>query len=334
MSELNPPGTPPAEKPKGGTAKGEKDETLAKPVPRSAFTLAVADKNGKGPILDERKLADPSNREACELVFDISIETGSSPDTTDLALYRQLEKIAHALRELYLHSQPPQEEKFRPHFVRLFYIAQLALEGDVSLDADNKKKVGGRLSAEAARAEIAALEKDLIEDEAPRIKNSRLAKLAGAAVNLSVMFLVAYVLLTLLPPKGDVVKLLGRLGVEHDVAAYFMLLWVGSFVGVCLAYAIRTHDFDIAALTCDNPDFLTPNVRLLLTGTFAAVVAMVAVVGLGDVDVGGLKLSHVVAGPKKAFILGVILGLGEQKLMGTVQARLGGLFPGQGEATK
>lgn len=330
MSQLNPPGTHEANGPKAGS----KDETPTTPLPRSAFTLAVADKNGNDLPLDEHGLATPGSREACELVFDISIETGSSPDTTDLVLYRQLEKIGHALRELYLNNQPPQEEKFRPHFVRLFYIAQLALEGDVSLNADKTKRVGGRLSPEAARAEIALLEKDLIEDEAPRIKNSRLAKLASAAVSLCVVFLVAYVLLILLPPQGDVVKLLARLGVEHDVAAYFMLMWVGSFVGVCLAYAIRTHNFDIDALTCDNPDFLAPNVRLLLTGTFATVIAMVAIVGLGDVDIGGLKLSHVALGPKKAFILGVILGLGEQKLTGTVQARLGGLLAGQAEVKK
>lgn len=337
MSELPPTGTPEARAAKGDSK--ETPQTAAQspdtpPAPRSAFTLLVADKNGRGlpPDPGPNDVPDPSDPNACELVFDIAIETGSSPDTTDLALYRQLEKIGHALRELYLTPQPPQEDKFRPYFVRLFYVAQLALEGDVSLDADKKKKVGGRLSTEAARAEIAALEKDLIEDEAPRLKNTRLAKLASSALSLSVVFLTGYVLLMLLPKSGDVVRLLGSLGVERNVLSYFMLLWVGCFVGVCLSYAMRTHDFGIAELTCDNPDFLAPHVRLLLTGTFAAVLAMVAIAGLGDVELGSLKLSDIKTDPTKAFLLGAILGLGEQKLMGTVQARLGGFFPGQAEA--
>ncbi|MBX3622802.1 MAG: hypothetical protein KF891_22775 [Rhizobacter sp.] len=336
MSELPPGGAPEAQK-----AKTEAKDTAQAPAPeatpaapRSAFTLLVADRNGRTLPLDPGPdgVADPTDAKACELVFDVAIEAGTSPDTTDLALLRQLKKIGHALRELYLDSQPPREDRFRPYFVRLFYIAQLALEGDVSLDAQKKKKVGDRLSTEAARAEVAALEKDLIEDEAPRLKNSRLARLAGAALNLSVIFLTGYVLLMLLPGSGDVVKLLGALGVERNVLAYFMLLWVGCFVGVCLSYAIRTHDFGIAELTCDNPDFLAPHVRLLLTGTFAAVLAMVAIAGLGDVELGSLKLSDVKTDPTKAFLLGAILGLGEQKLMGTVQARLGGFFGGTAEA--
>lgn len=301
-------------------------ETAAAPSTRSAFTLRVADAKGHTIDPGAQVLYDPCAKEACELVFDVCITPESSPDANDLVLYHRLEKIGHALRELYLTGSTPREDKFRPHFVRLFYLAQLALEGDVSLGTDKKKQVGGRLSPEAARLEIDALEADLIEDEAPRLKNARLTHLASSAVGLAIAFLVAYVLLRSLPANGPVVALLGELGVQRDVAANFMLLWVGTFVGVCLSYAIRTHAFGIAELTCDNPDFLQPNVRLLLTGTFAALLALVALAGLGDVEIGTLKLSDAGLSPMNAFVIGAVLGLSEKKLMGTVQARLGGLL--------
>ena len=193
---------------------------------------------------------------------------------------------------------------------------------------DGKKEIGNRLSDDAAKAEVAAIANDLIDDEAPRIKNGHLRELARCAVKLTIPFLASYVVLTLF--AKELTDLLLKLNIVPVVAANFMLLWVGTFVGVCLSYAIRTHVFSLADLTRTDKDYLAPQIRLILAGGFAMVIALLCIVGLGDIEFGTVKLSNLGMKPVPmlAFVLGAVLGISEQKLSGTIEKRVGDLFGG------
>ncbi len=248
-------------------------------------------------------------------------------------MYREICRIEHALLELYPEDQGNPESRFRFFFVRLFYAAQLALEGDVKAHPDGKvKSVGGRLSAEAARAEIQSVADDLVGDEAPRIKNRHLRELGRCAAIITLPALLAYVLLSLLTPDPESAdgfsKFMLRLHVESAAMANFMLLWIGTMVGVWLSYAFRTTTFSLADLTRTDSDHLSPQFRLLITGTLAVILVLVAVLGLGDVSMGNASIAKAAELPMLAFVVGAILGIGEQKFTGTVATRASELFGG------
>ncbi len=299
----------------------------------ATFRIAVADKDGR--LLGDvpGQAADPSVAAARLLVFDVDIALGgASPAMADLALYREISRIEHALLELYPADNPAAEMRFRPMFVRLFYAAQLALQGDVKTEAGKVVSVGGRLSADAAKAEVEAIAADLIDDEAPRVKARHLRQLGRYAGWLSLPALLAYVLISLLVPAagqgGLFEQTLLRLHVQPHTAANFMLLWVGTMVGVCLSYALRTTEFTVADLTKPDGHYLAPHLRLMITGALAALLVLFALIGLGDVQVGSMSLQGVANEPMLALVIGAILGIGEKSLSGTVAKKAGDLFGG------
>lgn len=314
----------------------EIEQNDGKPPPKSTFTLWVADKAGNPLHKSPEEIADPCAAEARQLIFDIHIPADSeSPSPADLEVYRQACKIEHVLQEVYPADDQKAEARFRPFFVRLFFIVQLALEGDVTASATNtRQSVGGRLNNDDAKAELAAMEVDLIDDEAPRVKNQHLRDLARWAAGLSAPFLLGYVVLSLLyeappPPPGgpsDFMIFLTKLHVEPLVAANFMLLWIGTFVGVCLSYGIRTTTFSVTDLIKPNSDYLAPHMRLLLTGTLAMLLTLISVASLGDVEIGSLKISDITGKPMLAIVVGAIMGISEQKLSGSVATRVSALF--------
>lgn len=300
-------------------------KAVVSPAPvGAAFRIGVADQQRKEIKPARDNPSDPNQKEARWLVFTPNISaTGMGPTTTDMNSFRDLEEIAHALNELYPDTDTRNETKFRPYFVRLFQVAQLVLEG-----TSEGGKYGGRLSIEASAAEIKRIGTDLIDDEAPRIKNSRLRDLTLAAGKFSVLFLSAYVVLMLFltTKESIVIAYLGRLMIDSSIVANFMLLFVGSFVGVCLSYTIRTHTFSLTDLTRSDSDYLSPKFRLLLAGTVGMLLALLAMVGLGDVQLGGVKISEAANNPMLAFLVGAIFGISEKKLSGTIEMRVGDLL--------
>ncbi len=330
MSEIKPRDPANAVVPAPAPSGGAQADHTAKAAP-AHFTIGVADRDGRQLGPDARGFSDPTAREARALVFDVHIGADSGPTVDELERYRELSRLEHALQELYPEGMPAAESRFRPYYVRLFHIAQLILEGDVSEGPDGRKQVGQPLSAEAAKAEIAAMTNDLIDDEAPRVKNGHLRDLAQWAGRLALPFLGAYgVFMLMQPGAGEkpnaLVNLMLQLQVQPAAAANFMLLWVGTFAGVCLSYAIRTHRFSLTDLTRSDDDYLAPQIRLLLAGAIATLLALFCIVGLGDVELGTIRLSAIADQPMLAFVIGAVMGIGEKKLTGTIEKRSGAVF--------
>jgi type IV secretory pathway VirB2 component (pilin) len=151
------------------------------------------------------------------------------------------------------------------------------------------------------------------------------------ASKFSVLCLLSYVVLMHFASTKDAwfIEYLGRLRIDAEIAADFMLLWVGTFVGVCLlSYAIRTHEVTVAALTRTDEDHLMPQIRLVLTGALATLLAVIAMIDLGDVAIGSAKLSQIVTKATLAFLLGAMFGISEQKLSKTVLKRVDNIIGG------
>lgn len=296
------------------------------------FWIGVADCDGKEIGPDADGFSDPTVKEARNLVFHLH-PSGTEPTTTEVQAYSEIGKLEHAINHLYPASEPSNERKFRPVFVRLFYLAQLALEGAVTKDSNRKKLVGNRLSTDGVQAEIRTISEDLINDEAPRIKNGHLLDLAHWAGKFSVVFLLCYAVLMHFASSKDAsfVTYLDRLNIDVRVAASFMLLWVGVLGGVCLSYAVRSHELSVMDLIRVDEDHLLPQIRLLLTGVFATLLTLTALIGLGDLAIGGYKLSNIDSNPMLAIVVGAIFGISEQKLSKTVVKRVENIV---GDASK
>lgn len=288
----------------------------------SAFTVSITDKNGKDLVSN----ADPSSPQGRGLIFKINHQ----PTPEQNSIYRQIDRFCHALQKVYPAEEPASEPKFRPYFIGLHGVARLALEGRRA-DPGPGQKPGKlfTLTTDAAKAEIEDLTKDLIDAEAPRIKNGHLRELVKLSGRWSLGFVGAYAVLKLFGdrvPDGDFVHHLRTLEIDPGVAANFMLLWVGTFAGVCLSYAIRTHQFTLEYLIKADSDYLAPELRLMLCGALSTLLALLCIVGLGDFTLGTTSVAQMTHEPMIALIIGAIFGISEQKMTGVVEKKTGALF--------
>ena len=326
-----------------------KDQVETNPAPTkpSVFTIETLSDDGERVGPEKNGRYNPAHPDARRLGFSID-PTDTEPTVQQMELLHGLADYEHAIRELYLECKKPDPATFKSKFVELFGLSQLILEGHVkekaTADGKKEKDRGKTLPPDAAKKEIEALTQALIDDAAPIVKNRHLGDLAAAASRYIPILLAAFVGLRLLAPTdsanafwkllpvqsaptGFAITLWDLLSIDAITASNFMLLWVGAFVGVCLSYAIRTHQFTLNDLTRTDADYFSPGNRLLLAGAFSTVLAYLAMVGLGDVMIGTASLKSLGSDAMVAVVAGVIFGIFEYKLTATVAARTGGLYP-------
>lgn len=285
------------------------------------FTILVSESDEKRIQPDANGFSHPEDSRARHIVFHIN--TQNNPTASDMALLADLQAIARVVEERLQNA----DGHFRSHFVRLFHLAQLVLEGHVEADPSGRKRVCPRLPTEAAKVQIALAERELVESEAPPVKLKRLHELLTWAMYLSVPFLVAYTVLRMQPLNGYWPGVLEHLGVvDSTIASNFMLLWVGTFLGVCISYALRTHDISLTDLVPGKCDYLSAVSRLLLTGALAMLLVMIADIGLADVQIGPQKLSEITDTAQVAFVVGALLGASEKILSSAFDTRVRSLI--------
>lgn len=204
-----------------------------------------------------------------------------------------------AVQRLYGADSRP-DNKFRRYYVRIFRLTQLGLEGP---DA----------SPEVAKAALATVTHDLIDDEAPRVKNGHLMALGRVALLFSVPFALTYLALSLIDATLLEPTLI-NLGIGRETAANFMLLWLGCFLGVWLSYGIRTSTVTLNDLTNTDSDKLLPHVRLAFAGALTMLLGLLFVMGIVEVKVGAYVVTKIADDPTLAFIIGVFCGISEVNL--------------------
>jgi len=282
------------------------------PRSRGSFKVLVADEDG-----NELKTStaspepDPSSKLGRMLVFEMDPNGPQPPSREQIELQVKIEQVLLAARTVYPAGKPLAEAKFRLHFYSLFNAARWGLEDVVATDI--------------AKREVNRIEASLIEEVTGPIKNAHLRSLVLWGTVMSIPFAVTYLVLHLFS-SNTLVEHLQLLGVNHNVLANFMLLWIGCFAGVCLSYALRTVVPSLADLTTADEDYLRPRIRLLFAATLTMLLALFAIVGLVDIQIGTYALSQVASNATLAFVVGALCGFSEHALPDSGSAKASDLI--------
>lgn len=242
----------------------------------------------------------PSNSAAVDIYFGLDEKSPQPPPKDQGELQEEIARVLGIIRRLYISQNNALDNKFRRYYIRLFRLAQLGLEGQ-------------NASTELAKTALASVIKDLVDDEAGRVKNGHLVTLGHAVMILGVPFLLCYLVLTL-APVSKMEPWLTDLGIIRKTAANFMLVWIGCFVGVWLSYGIRTTTISLEDLISANPDRLLPHIRLIFAGTLTMVLSLLFVLGIIEVKIGGFVVTEISDNPTLSFVLGILCGISEASL--------------------
>lgn len=204
------------------------------------------------------ELPDPADEDATEIFFGVPDSAPHPMPNDQIELHQDIEKVLRTVKLIY--SQPaagPEARRklqFRRYYVRLFHLAKLGLEGN-------------NASPELSKSALATITADIIDDEASRVKNNHMKRLGMVAMGLALPFILIYLVMRVIPSNSWLANLLLSIGIERNLLANFMMLWVGCFIGVWLSYGIRTSVFSLTDLTVTDNDHLLPATRLLFAGS-------------------------------------------------------------------
>jgi hypothetical protein len=276
--------------------------------PAGPFLLWTAD--DKGRTLNEppdgtHPRQNRDDERAHDIVFSAN-HAGPPADADDIEVCDRTDRMLHALHHLYPAGTPADEAAFRWFYVRLYGVARMRLETK-------------QFAADVAKREMALLENDLIEDAGPRIKRESVTAHLRWAGAFSIPVATAFAVLRLRPSLND--GWLAAFGSTSIVAGNFMLLLLGCFLGVCLAYAWRRPEFaKVDDLVKPELDLLAPWMRLGLASAISVLLALMALAGLGRLELGPMKLTDMgdMSNPAFPFILGAFFGMFEKKLPGAL----------------
>jgi len=308
-----------------GNGSSEEDAPAPPPVPaRPVGAYGVAPVDAKGVAIREEVASasgapekgdsegkakkvragfvDPSDERAVNIFFGV-LPGVEAPPKDQTELQDAIGQVLTTVRKLYINSEGEVQEPFRLNYVRLYRLAQLGLTGNAM--------------PEVAKTALERVIDDLVQTEAPRVKNQHLKRLAESVAFVAAWFFAFYVLIAFL----DIGPVWEALSIDPEAAGSFMMLWVGTSVGVWLSYAIRKSDFKLRDLTVVDSDFLEPTTRVIFACLLATVIGMLLMLNFIDVTVGTVSISDFSSKPTIALVLGVVLGINEMMLPSSVAKR-------------
>jgi hypothetical protein len=255
----------------------------------------------------------PTDPNAQSIYFEVNTALAVLPQD-QLDLKRDVERMLHALSRLFLPDAAPRESEFRPYYVQLLRLAQLGLAGPTA-------------TPDIAKRALEGMTADLIDNEGGNIKNAHMHRLAKWALGLSIPCLLLYAILCFLDPTDKLYRWLTTLSVTPITLSCFMLLWVGCFAGVVLSYGARTTTMTLNDLTNTDADRWLPQVRLLFAGSITMVFGIFLLLGIVEFKLGStISTAEIATSRVVSFLLGVICGLSELTLPGTVAKKAAGLL--------
>jgi hypothetical protein len=285
--------------------------------PRGAYMVWVTNATGDLlglPTKEQPCLQpNPGNPDAVDLYFGV-LAAPDPPPKEQFALQLEIDKVLRACQRIYLEGAAPQPVKFRTYYTRLFRVAQLGLQGSQPMP-------------EVAAIGLQSIASDLVDDEGATIKNAYLVRLGLYAGLYALAALLGYGVLKLMPAAG-LNGVLARLGIDADLLACFMLLWVGCFAGVWLSYGIRKTKFSLMDLTSSDEDRLAPHIRLVFAGLLTMLIGMLFSLGLLELQLGAVSLTDITRSPLLAFIVGAFCGISELALPASIRNRATQLIDG------
>jgi hypothetical protein len=277
-----------------------------------AYKLWPLDKDGTligDPALSS---ADPSNPDAVNIYFGVRSDRAEAPPRDQVDLVERIQKVLRTVQILYPLNDDTsgrRARQFRAYYMRLFGLGQVGLEVD-------------NASPDTASAALTTTIADLIDDEAGNVKGKHMRTLGIRAVQAGACCVALYVLLRLTSSYWQPIDaFLMQLGVESGLLANFMLLLLGSFLGVWLSYAIRTTELTLSDLTITDADRLSPHMRLIFAGALTVILGILFAIPLVQVSIGDVAVTDVASYPMLAFVVGCFCGISELALPNVVAKR-------------
>jgi hypothetical protein len=162
-----------------------------------------------------------------------------------------------------------------------------------------------------ATAALDSLELGLLALEGPRVKNGYMKVLGMWAIGFAFAAAVIY--------------FMSRWFVPHDWLLYAVrnvfVLWVGTMIGTWLSFGIRRAILTLKDLSNLESDMVEPAIRLIFTGLIAETIGLIFICAMVNVDVGGLHSADLLNHGSRALLIGILLGVSEQALPGTLTRR-------------
>jgi len=254
----------------------------------------------------------PSDPRAVDIYFGVNSKFVGPQPRDQVELQDKIQKVLRTIQILYPVEGAISEQRkrrFRSYYVRLFRLGQVGLEGD-------------NPSTETASAALTTTIADLIDDEAGNVKTKHLLSLGVNVVRASASCGVLYVLLRLTAAYWKVVDdFLQKMAISPELLGNFLLLLIGSFVGVWLSYAIRTTTFTLSDLTLTDADRLTPSIRLIFAGILTVILGILFSMPLIELRIGNVPMTSIATYPMLAFVVGCFCGISELTLPNAVAKR-------------
>ena len=261
-------------------------------------------------------VASPADQKARTLRFALNPDLSDLPND-QLQLKAEIELALSAIQRLYPGEQG--EAEFRPYFVQIAGAAQVGLVGDTCYPEVGKQALGGIIA-------------DLIDQEGGDVKNKQLQALASRSLRLSVPLLALYILFRLLDSPTAYAPLrwfLSALLLNPQTVACFMIMLVGSLLGVTLSYAAHTTVLSLKDLVTPDVERLRPYARLLVSAAWTLLVGYLVALGMVAIEIGGVSTKSFGTQPMIAFVLGVVCGLSNLTLPGVVSKKVADALPGK-----
>jgi len=194
-------------------------------------------------------------------------------------------------------SKTPHQRQFEEYRGKLRSLAQVGLAGDADPDA--------------GRQALKTLQSEILRREGPRIKNAYMKVLGIWALAFGVLTAIAYL----------VVRNNSSFSLLLSSFRNMFLVWTGTMIGTWLSFGLRRPTLAFDDLGALESDMVEPAVRLVFTGLIAITIALIFNSSMVNVSVGGLSSANLFAHGSTALLIGILLGVSEQALPGTLTRR-------------
>lgn len=158
-----------------------------------------------------------------------------------------------------------------------------------------------------AGAALDALQAEIVDREAGRMKNSYMIRLGQPALAAAIVFAAMFFVYQYLPSRY-------RWPLEIYNYRHVFLVLCGCMVGTWASFAARKVILGFLDLAVLEQDRLDPSLRLVFTGALTVFLTLVIVTGMVDIVIGGFHASTLVGSGTVALLVGAFAGLTEQTL--------------------
>ncbi|PZR26448.1 MAG: hypothetical protein DI535_14350 [Citrobacter freundii] len=230
------------------------------------------------------------SQDKTELIAELASGAQGIPPVEQQRLLMDISSTLAVLQQMYSIDSI----SFKKAFDQLFYLAKIGLEG---INAQ----------PEMAAAMLKQLKKEVVDQEAGKVKNNYLRGLGKRAAMLGILPLVGGTGLHFIDQHSLIARYIDLPG-----TANMLILWSGTMLGVWLSFAITRVTLEFEDLAIVEKDRLEPLLRLLFTGGLAMVFGLLFIKKAVVIELG--ELSSVQAGRNHlvAFLMGVLLGVNER----------------------